>query len=239
VRVTDTKGKEREINQHFQTQFSRLDNEYSLYARLVLMSNLSTVIQAVWFLSFLVSTLPVVIARYYPSALRHGYTLSTSDKMAELVEFSPFYWLYIFMAVWIGFGPWYVGEILSGHTGVILPWATVVNGKVLPSFYNYVTSFVHLYLFHTPLFWTLLYKFKWRLESGRGKVLLALSNIPVTLVLSSQAVLLIVLYFFPSKLGIFKEICLLIAPMEISMIILGFACNGLVSYWINQSRRTI
>ena len=65
---------------------------------------------------------------------------------------------------------------------------------------------------------------------------LAITNIPITLVLSMQAILLIVLYFYPSKLGIFKEIALLLAPVEISTIVIGFLLNGLVSFYIREGQ---
>lgn len=238
VTVQDEAGHQKRVQQTFTTSFDRVENtEYSLYARIILMGDLTCVLQVLWLSSLLISTLPVVLARLCPGVLRHVFTIKTVNSMAALVTFSHFYYLYLTMSLWTGFGPWYMGEILSGHTGIILPWTIFVRGCMLPSFYPYVASFVHLFCFHTPLFWTLLYKFKWRLESEKSKILLAMSNIPVTLVLSSQAVLLLLLYYFPSKLGIFKEICLLIAPFEITMIVLGFVCNGLVSYWINTSRR--
>ena len=58
---------------------------------------------------------------------------------------------------------------------------------------------VHLLFFHQPLLWALVFKMQWRVdETSENKLSLALTNIPVTLVLSMQAILLIVLYFYPS-----------------------------------------
>ena len=77
----------------------------------------------------------------------------------------------------------------------------------------------------------------WRVdELNDSKINLALSNIPVTLVLSMQAILLIVLYFYPSQLGIFREIALMLAPVEIATIVIGFILNGIVSFYIRQDR---
>ena len=75
----------------------------------------------------------------------------------------------------------------------------------------------------------------WRAyETSDSKIILALTNIPVTIVLSLQAILLIVLYYFPSNLGIFREIAIMLAPMEIVTIMIGFILNGIVSFQIRQ-----
>ena len=71
-------------------------------------------------------------------------------------------------------------------------------------------------------------------ETTDSKIILALTNIPVTIVLSLQAILLIVLYYFPSNLGIFREIAIMLAPMEIVTIMIGFILNGIVSFHIRQ-----
>ena len=71
-------------------------------------------------------------------------------------------------------------------------------------------------------------------ETSDSKLILALTNIPVTIVLSLQAILLIVLYYFPSNLGIFREIAIMLAPMEIVTIMIGFILNGIVSFHIRQ-----
>jgi len=244
VYVTDGAAREKVVRVDFQLEFDKLlvgaaatGDAYSLYARLILMCSVVGVLQFCWLAALVVSILPVYLARRNSSLLREVFHLRTCSKMMELAQFGPFYYLYIGTALLVGLGPWSVIEVLDGRMGVIFPWSTMVAGHFLPSFYPYVFSFVHLLFFQTSLFWSLLYKFKWRVEGGRSRLLLALSNIPVTLVLASQACLVLVLYFFPSKLGIFREISLLIAPMEAVTICLGFFANGFVSYYITEFRK--
>jgi len=234
VTATDANGNSRTVDMSFQVEFDEIDNEYTLYARMILMCDVISVVQFLWISSFLTSVLPLLLARLKPSVLRQVYSLAICAKLEELAAFTPFSLLYIISAMLVSFGPWHVGEILSGHTGIIFPWATMVAGQTLPSFYPYIFSSVTLFCFHIPLFWSLLYKFKWRVEGNKSKILLALSNIPVTLVLSSQACLLIVLYYYPSRLGILKEICLLIAPVQVTCIVVGFVDNALISFYINR-----
>ena len=109
----------------------------------------------------------------------------------------------------------------------------------MPSFYPYIFSLFHLLVFHLPLLCSLLYKLQLRgPEREETRLRLAISNIPVTLVLSMQACMLLLLYLFPSRLGIFKELALLLAPIEIATIVIGFSLNGVVSYNIRDNRRS-
>ena len=113
------------------------------------------------------------------------------------------------------------------------------RGSLLPSFYIYIFSLFHLLVFHTPLLWSLLYKLELRApQQEESRTALALSNIPVTLVLSMQACMLLLLYLWPSHLGIFKEVAILLAPVEIITIVIGFSLNGVVSYKIRDNRRS-
>ena len=45
------------------------------------------------------------------------------------------------------------------------------------------------------------------------------------------------LYYYPSRLGILREIAILIAPMELLTIGLGFLANTRVSYHITETRK--
>ena len=147
------------------------------------------------------------------------------------------YYLYLFTTILVTFGPWHVGEVLSGHVGFVFPWGTIVRGTVLPSFYNFIFSQFHLWAFHQPLLWALVFKTSMSLrvyETSDSKIILAITDIPVTIVLSLQAILLIVLYYFHSSLEICREIAIMLAPMEIVTIMIGFILNGIVSFHIRQ-----
>ena len=147
------------------------------------------------------------------------------------------FYTYMLTGLWVTAGPWHIGQILTGHIGFIFPWGTVVRGAVVPSFYPYIFSIFHLAAYHTPLLWSLLFKMNVRgQQKEETRTALAVSNIPVTLVLSMQACMLLLLYLFPSRLGIFKEIALLLAPLEIATIIIGFSLNGVVSFKIRNQR---
>eukprot|EP00092_Neocalanus_flemingeri_P032136 GFUD01034927.1.p1 GENE.GFUD01034927.1~~GFUD01034927.1.p1 ORF type:complete len:629 (-),score=170.63 GFUD01034927.1:311-2197(-) len=239
VEVIDGFGDSKEIAQKFVVDTNSIQQlKYSLYARLILMSEPHSVLQFCWFSSFLLCISPLLLARYLPSKLEALTGQFCAQQLKMFARHSFLFNMYTSTCLYVTFGPWHVGEILSGHVGFIFPWATIVRGTVLPSFYPYMFSFVHLAFFHFPLLWALVFKLHWRVaESLENKLSMALTNIPITLVMSMQAILLVVLYFYPSKLGIFREIALLLAPVEIGTIFVGFLLNGVVSYSIREDRK--
>ena len=61
VRATDTAGNSRSVDVEFSVEFGQLKDGYSLYARLILMGDVITVLQTVWVVSLIVSLLPIVL----------------------------------------------------------------------------------------------------------------------------------------------------------------------------------
>ena len=236
VEVVDGFGDTREISQSFVVEQDSVDSlSYSLYARLILQSRPHSLLMFLWLGGFCLCSLPLLLARYFPARLDSLIGTSLTRGLRLVARHKFLFNVYMFTTVFVTFGPWHVGEILSGHIGYVFAWATVVRGTFLPSFYPFVFSLVHLTFFQFPLLWSLVFKLQWRLGGSEdSRLSLAITNIPVTLVLSCQAILLIVLYFYPSKLGIFKEICLILAPVEISTIVIGFILNGVVSFHIRE-----
>lgn len=236
VEVVDGWGDSKEITQSFVVRHEDAEElKYSLYARLILMGSPHTLLVCLWVTGFLMCSVPVLLARLSPTFLEQMTSPGVRGRLCLLMRHRTVYHLYLFTTILVTFCPWHVGEVLSGHVGFVFPWATIVRGTVLPSFYNFVFSLFHLWVFHQPLLWALVFKMSWRVyETSDSKLILALTNIPVTIVLSLQAILLIVLYYFPSNLGIFREIAIMLAPMEIVTIMIGFILNGIVSFHIRQ-----
>jgi len=241
VEVIDGFGDSKELKQNFVVSVASLQElKYSLYARVILMSDPHSVLQFCWFSSFLLSVVPLLLARYFPSKLQAVIGQGSTHHVKMFARHNFLFNLYISTSLYVTFGPWHVGEILSGHLGFIFPWATVVRGTVIPSFYPFIFSIVHLIFFHLPLLWALVFKLQYRVTQIKdNKISLAVSNVPITLVMSMQAILLVVLYFYPSKLGIFREIAILLAPVEIGTILVGFLLNGVVSFYIREDKRRL
>ena len=48
-------------------------------------------------------------------------------------------------------GPWLVGEVITGKTGVVFAWGTFVGGAFIPGLLQYAFGLLQLLLFHLPL----------------------------------------------------------------------------------------
>lgn len=238
VFVTDYYGYTKTLVQPFHGLNSDLERPlFSLESRILLMSDVISVLKFMWILALVLAVLPVSVARY----LNGMSGMPVRGNLYRLMLFANhpiLYNTFVLMGLYLGLGPWYVGGLLQGHLGVVFPWGTYVAGVLLPSFYPYIFSVFHIFFFHLPLLFALMIKLDTRVhEQEKTTKSMAMSNVPITLVLSLQAYLLIFLYMYPSKLGIFKEIALLIAPVEIASIAVGFSLNALVSHIIEKKRQ--
>jgi len=238
VFVTDNYGYTKTIVQPFHGLSQDMERPlFNLESRILLMSDVVSVLKCIWITALVLAVLPVSVARY----LNGMNGMPVRGNLYRLMLFSSHPILhntYVLMGLYLGLGPWYVGGLLQGHIGVVFPWGTYVAGSLLPSFYPYMFSTFHLLFFHLPLLYALMTKLDTRVhEQEKTKMSMAISNIPITLVLSLQAYLLIFLYMYPSKLGIFKEVALLLAPVYIASIAVGFSLNAVVSHFIEKKRQ--
>ena len=48
-------------------------------------------------------------------------------------------------------GPWLVGEIITGQTGVVFAWGTFVGGAFIPGLLQYAFGTLQMLLFHLPV----------------------------------------------------------------------------------------
>jgi hypothetical protein len=41
-------------------------------------------------------------------------------------------------------GPWSIGEVIEGYTGIIFAWGIIVNGAYLPGSFTYAYGFLQV-----------------------------------------------------------------------------------------------
>ena len=115
VEVVDGFGDTKEVVQNFvvdQEDIGKLS--YSLYARMILMSDPHSLLMFLWLTGFLLCSLPLFLARYSVKSLEL-LTGGTLAKNLQLVaRHKLLYHIYMFTCIFVTFGPWHVGEILSG-----------------------------------------------------------------------------------------------------------------------------
>ncbi|XP_022333141.2 transmembrane protein 62-like [Crassostrea virginica] len=57
----------------------------------------------------------------------------------------------IFFTIYIVIGPWFIAEVIDGHTGIMFAWGLIVKGMWLPGSLTYVYGIFQIVSFNIPL----------------------------------------------------------------------------------------
>lgn len=159
VFVEDVDGRERVIDQPFSLDGSRLT--FKLLARIALMCNISLVFQFLFGASLLMYIVPLCILKFVDRLVKRGklrrpeirlgcirtwlrklWVLATVDRIFYPLVLYPLY---------LTVGPWSIGEVIEGYTGIIFAWGTIINGAYLPGSFTYAYGFFQMCSFQFPL----------------------------------------------------------------------------------------
>ncbi|KAJ4435764.1 hypothetical protein ANN_18383, partial [Periplaneta americana] len=152
VLIKDEAGREKVTTQPFSLDGTRIS--FRLLPRIVLMSNISLVFQILFGTMLTVCVLPLCILKYlhklvkahkirkprlsvcfFQNWVRKLWILSTVDRL--------FYPLVVY-PLYLTVGPWSIGEVIEGHTGIIFAWGTIINGAYLPGSFTYAYGFLQV-----------------------------------------------------------------------------------------------
>ncbi|XP_076231397.1 transmembrane protein 62 [Calliopsis andreniformis] len=207
VRVVDTDGREATVLQPFALDGTRLS--FKILARLILMSNVSTIFQFLFWTILILLVVPLSLLRlfhmlcerkrmhrprfrikFFHSWLRKLWILSAVDRL---------YYPLVLYAIYLTCGPWAIGEVIDNHTGIIFAWGMFVGNYYLPGAFTYVYGFLQLFSFHLPLILILAHRVDKRLQNINKpheklfKISLLWEHLPITLLIIMQTCMT---YFF-------------------------------------------
>ncbi|XP_061162419.1 transmembrane protein 62-like [Saccostrea echinata] len=57
----------------------------------------------------------------------------------------------ISFTIYLAVGPWFVAEVVDGHTGILFVWGLYVKGAILPDFLTYLYGIFQMVTFNIPL----------------------------------------------------------------------------------------
>ncbi|XP_071454329.1 transmembrane protein 62-like [Hetaerina americana] len=157
--VKDQLGHEKIETVPFSLDGTRLS--FKLLPRIALMSDISKLFQIMFGTMLCVCVVPLSIIKIIHKLvkdeklkkpripirilnmwLRKLWILSTIDRL---------YYPLTLYALYLTIGPWSIGEIIEGHTGVIFAWGTVIRGSYLPGSFTYAYGFLQMVSFQLPL----------------------------------------------------------------------------------------
>ncbi|XP_046387556.1 transmembrane protein 62-like [Ischnura elegans] len=159
VFVRDGMGREKFETVPFSLDGTRLS--FRLLPRIALMCDISKLFQIMFGTMLCVCVVPLSVikiihklvkdkkikkpripVRIFNMWLRKLWILSTVDRL---------YYPLTLYALYLTIGPWSIGEVIEGHTGVIFAWGTVIRGSYLPGSFTYAYGFLQMVSFQLPL----------------------------------------------------------------------------------------
>ncbi|KAG0724229.1 Transmembrane protein 62 [Chionoecetes opilio] len=159
VYARDSSGREETVAQPFSLDGSQ--PSFRFWPRALLMSNVSMIFQFLFGTMVGVCVLPLCLLRYLHRLalekqmlrprLRWNIFNFWLRKLWILVSVDRLFWPLVVTAVYMPIGPWFVGEVIENHTGVVFAWGIFVNRSYLPGSLTYAYGFVQMLTFQLPL----------------------------------------------------------------------------------------
>ncbi|XP_042875483.1 transmembrane protein 62-like [Penaeus japonicus] len=159
VHVRDKAGREGTVTQPFSLDESR--PSFRFWPRALLMSNVSMFFQFLFGIMVCICVIPLCILRYIHHLvlerrmirprLKWSICNTILRKLWVMVSVDRLFWPLILTAIYLPLGPWFVGEVIEDHIGVVFAWGTFVNRSYLPGSLTYAYGFFQMVVFQVPL----------------------------------------------------------------------------------------
>ncbi|XP_046370282.2 transmembrane protein 62-like [Haliotis rufescens] len=158
VTVEDIEGKKKNVQQPFSLDGSRPD--FLFAPRILLMMNISSVGKVIYaamvfvyilFLGFLRQCSNIRNFFFEGESLLEYYVNRWLWKLWLTARTNSIYYPVLGAILYVTFGPWFVGDFLENHTGLLFVWGMYVHGTFIPGSHTYFYGIFHVITFHVPL----------------------------------------------------------------------------------------
>lgn len=139
VNAKDSAGQETNVSQMFSVSGDPVELQF--LPSLFILTHFQTLIKA----SFLCLWLSLASC-----LLLAAVTRGSHFHLAPLVRHKRVFYPLLVYILWFGLGPWYIGELMTGHIGAVFVHGIIVHGHFLPGSITYFHGFTHVLLFQLP-----------------------------------------------------------------------------------------
>ncbi|XP_059158619.1 transmembrane protein 62-like isoform X2 [Physella acuta] len=209
VFVQDEMGRNKTIKQHFTLEIA--EKKFGIVSRALLMLNIYSLGKLVFgllvfFYVFILTSFRqcMCIRLYY---LRDVMLLgpvvnSFLMKIWLAARTNVAYYILVGSVLYLTFGPWFIGHLLTDQLGVVFVWGILINGSFIPGGLTFFYGIFQFLSFNLPL--TLILGHQLDLQRKHGKRLTILKHMSI---LAPAVVLLVIttklaLTEFPSAYGV-------------------------------------
>lgn len=159
VRARDESGSENQIEIEFSLDGSR--PVPAVLKRFLLLMDLTTFFAILFCTGVGLCVVPLIILRIAQRRIisrklvLHRVKLvllrALLRKLWMVANIDSLFYPFAFYSLYLLFGPWIIGDVVSGHTGVIFAWGTFLGERYLPGSMSYFYGALHILAFNLPL----------------------------------------------------------------------------------------
>ncbi|KAL5463442.1 hypothetical protein EMCRGX_G032337 [Ephydatia muelleri] len=140
VNVKDSAGQETNVSQKFSVSGDPMDLQF--FPSLFILTHFQPLMKASFLCVWLCLASCLVLA---------AITKGSHSYFAPLVRRKQVFYPLLVYVLWYGIGPWYIGELMSGHIGAVGVHGIIIDGHFLPGSITYLHGVTHVALFQLPL----------------------------------------------------------------------------------------
>ncbi|KAL3874475.1 hypothetical protein ACJMK2_037484 [Sinanodonta woodiana] len=163
VVVQDSLYNRKEIEQPFSVDGTK--SFLPFWPRFLLMLNIANVLKVIFYCLSLVYILVLtslrqcsniktyiyLTDRWFPIGLLSNCFNQWVYRIWLVSQVGGLFYPLVLFAAYIAIGPWFVGELLEGHTGLVFIWGLIVKSSYIPTCVTYIYGVFQLLAFNIPL----------------------------------------------------------------------------------------
>uniref|UniRef100_A0A1A8FE47 Transmembrane protein 62 n=1 Tax=Nothobranchius korthausae TaxID=1143690 RepID=A0A1A8FE47_9TELE len=150
VKVEDSAGRSLVREQHF-TLEDGLTPSFGFAQSFILLTD-HYILGRVLFISAVLLNVSVLLASRFlqlPSGRGHFSTACTSLHLIS--KMNTFYYSLLLFNLYTALGPWFIGEMVDGHSGACFAYGVFINGHFLEGSLTYIVGVIQMVFFNIPL----------------------------------------------------------------------------------------
>ncbi|XP_010777237.1 transmembrane protein 62-like [Notothenia coriiceps] len=150
VKVEDSAGRSSVREQHF-TLEGNLTPSFGFMQSFILLTDHYILARAAFIFVILLNVGVLLAFRFLPAPSGRGLTSQACMSLHLVSSMDTFYYSLLLFNLCTALGPWFVGELIDGHSGACFAFGVFVDGHFLEGSLTYVIGVVQLLFFNMPL----------------------------------------------------------------------------------------
>ncbi|XP_051941502.1 transmembrane protein 62 isoform X2 [Hippocampus zosterae] len=152
VEVEDSLGRSSAREQHFSLARDGVTPSFGFAQSFILLTDHYVVGRAVFVITMLLNLgllLSFRFMRHFP--LGRGWSSQACMSLRLVSKVDHFFYSLLLFNLCTALGPWFIGELIDGHSGACFAFGVFVNGHFLEGSLTYVVGVIQLFFFNMPL----------------------------------------------------------------------------------------